>query len=92
MFNSFLGSVIAPSELKGVSEVIRPPFFSVANAVGAAMAKVSGDIDTIEILRGRSIDQVIEQLKKQAIHKALEAGADESMCSPLSAYTRQLCP
>ena len=33
------GSIIAPDELAGVKEIIRPPFFSVANAVGAAMAK-----------------------------------------------------
>lgn len=33
------GSIIAPAELTGVRESIRPPFFSVANAVGAAMAK-----------------------------------------------------
>lgn len=33
------GSIIAPDELAGVKEIIRPPFFGVANAVGAAMAK-----------------------------------------------------
>lgn len=33
------GSIIAPAKLSGVREIIRPPFFSVANAVGAAMAK-----------------------------------------------------
>ncbi len=33
------GSIIAPDELAGVRQIIRPPFFSVANAVGAAMAK-----------------------------------------------------
>ena len=33
------GSIIVPDALAGVKEIIRPPFFSVANAVGAAMAK-----------------------------------------------------
>ena len=33
------GSIIAPPELTGVRESARPPYFSVANAVGAAMAK-----------------------------------------------------
>lgn len=33
------GSIIAPDSLEGVAEIIRPPYFSVANAVGAAMAK-----------------------------------------------------
>ncbi len=33
------GSIIAPEALSGVGEIVRPPFYSVANAVGAAMAK-----------------------------------------------------
>lgn len=33
------GSIIVPDALAGVKEIIRPPFFGVANAVGAAMAK-----------------------------------------------------
>ena len=33
------GSIIAPDSLIGVKEIIRPPYFGVANAVGAAMAK-----------------------------------------------------
>lgn len=33
------GSIVSPESLAGVGEIIRPPFFGVANAVGAAMAK-----------------------------------------------------
>lgn len=33
------GGIVAPAQLSGVAEIIRPPFFDVANAVGAAMAK-----------------------------------------------------
>lgn len=33
------GSIIAPAQLEGVGEIIRPLYFGVANAVGAAMAK-----------------------------------------------------
>ncbi|GJE86630.1 HyuA and DUF917 domain-containing protein [Phanerochaete sordida] len=69
------GSIIAPDRLEGVSQIIRPPFFSVANAAGAAMAKVAGEIDTIEILQGRNIDDVIEAMKVQAIEKAIRLGA-----------------
>ncbi|KAI0777763.1 DUF917-domain-containing protein [Trametes elegans] len=70
------GSIIAPDELAGVKEIIRPPFFSVANAVGAAMAKVAGEIDTIEFLAGRNIHDVVESIKEKAIQKAISAGAD----------------
>ena len=31
--------ILCPDSLDGVGEIIRPPFFGVANAVGAAMAK-----------------------------------------------------
>ncbi|KAI0372037.1 DUF917-domain-containing protein [Pilatotrama ljubarskyi] len=70
------GSIIAPDELAGVKKIIRPPFFSVANAVGAAMAKVAGEIDTIEFLAGRDIHTVVEAIKEQAIQKAVACGAD----------------
>jgi hypothetical protein len=33
------GSIVAPDTLVGVGEIVRPPYFDVANAVGAAMAK-----------------------------------------------------
>ncbi|GBE89009.1 DUF917-domain-containing protein [Sparassis crispa] len=70
------GSIIAPNELTGVSEIMRPAYFSVANAVGAAMAKVAGDVDTIELLQNRNVHAVIESIKTRAIQKAIIAGAD----------------
>ncbi|KAI0746875.1 DUF917-domain-containing protein [Daedaleopsis nitida] len=70
------GSIIAPDQLAGVKEIVRPPFFSVANAVGAAMAKVAGEVDTIEILAGRDLHTVVEAIKFQALRKAVAAGAD----------------
>ncbi|THH01275.1 hypothetical protein EW026_g1378 [Hermanssonia centrifuga] len=70
------GGIISPDKLSGVAEIIRPPYFDVANAVGAAMAKVAGEIDTIELLQGRDIDQVIDAIKLQSIEKAVKAGAD----------------
>ncbi|RPD65174.1 hydantoinase/oxoprolinase [Lentinus tigrinus ALCF2SS1-7] len=72
------GSIIAPDELVGVKEIIRPPFFGVANAVGAAMAKVAGEVDTIELLAGRDIHTVVEAIKLVAINKAIAAGADSA--------------
>ncbi|KAJ7671643.1 hydantoinase/oxoprolinase [Mycena polygramma] len=75
------GSIIVPSELKGVEEIIIPPFHSVANAVGAAVANVSGDIDTIEILQGQKLHEVLGRIKTQAITKAIVAGAEEHSVS-----------
>ncbi|KZT10328.1 DUF917-domain-containing protein [Laetiporus sulphureus 93-53] len=58
------GSIIAPDELSGVGEILRPPYF------------IAGEIDTIELLQNRNIHDVIEGIKAQAIEKAIAAGAD----------------
>ncbi|KAG7087259.1 hypothetical protein E1B28_013239 [Marasmius oreades] len=69
------GSILAPENIKGVGEIITPPFHSVANAVGAAIANVSGEVDTIEVLQGKSLPDVLERMKAEAKVKCVEAGA-----------------
>ncbi|KLO06736.1 DUF917-domain-containing protein [Schizopora paradoxa] len=70
------GSVIVPPTLEGVQEIVRPPYFNVANAVGAAIARVSGTVDRIEIPGNRSFDEIIEACKAEAIQNAVNAGAN----------------
>ena len=41
------GSILVPDEVPGVSEVHRPDHFDVANAIGAAIASASGEVDRI---------------------------------------------
>ena len=49
------GSILVPDRIPGVSEVIRPEHFDTANAVGAAIASVSGQVDRIfHVGRGRA--------------------------------------
>ncbi|KAF8521388.1 Hydantoinase/oxoprolinase [Hysterangium stoloniferum] len=69
------GSIIAPEELKGVGNLIRPQFFSCANAVGACIANVAGEIDTIEILQDKTLSDVLEKCKSEAIARAIKNGA-----------------
>lgn len=69
------GSVIAPSCLKGASEVIRPEHASVANAVGAAIAQVGAEVESIVSYDVSSREQEIAVIKQQAITKAINAGA-----------------
>lgn len=69
------GSVIFPSSMN--IDFIEPTHHDAANAVGAAIAKVAGDVDIIEILAGRDEDEVVESVRQQAISKAVESGADE---------------
>ena len=49
-----------------------------ANAVGAAIAGVSGEVDTVEILEGKSLDETLERIKDMAIERAITAGADQA--------------
>jgi DUF917 family protein len=69
------GSIIAPQQIAGVTEVIQPPFHSVANAVGAAISKVGGTIDMIQSTAQQTIPQIIEKAKQLAIDRAVAAGA-----------------
>ncbi len=72
------GIIIPPShydKLKGVSRVIRPEHFQFANAIGAAIAQVSGEIDRIFTLEHMSRDEAIKQAKEMAIQEAIRAGA-----------------
>lgn len=70
------GALIAPSELKGASKVILPPYSGVANAVGAALGKVSGMVDSIETVHaGFTEAQAQEKTQQRAIEDAIKHGA-----------------
>lgn len=68
------GSIIFPHDLQ--LEHVEPNNHDSANAVGAAIAKVSGGVDIIEVLAGRDEDQVLKQAKQKAIDAAVAGGAD----------------
>ena len=69
------GSILLPESLAGASEVVRPENFEVANAIGAAIAQVSGEIDRVYSLEGRTREDVIEEAKESARQEAVKAGA-----------------
>lgn len=66
---------MAPDELVGASKVVKPEWSGVANAIGAATARVSGIIDTIESTDTMTPTRVMEDVSKRAIQKAIENGA-----------------
>jgi N-methylhydantoinase A/oxoprolinase/acetone carboxylase beta subunit len=71
------GSILLPEEIPGVSRVHKPDHYEVANAVGAAIAQVSGTIDRVFSLQDRSRDEVMEEARRTAFGEAVRAGADE---------------
>lgn len=74
------GGIILPpdyySKLKGVSQVIRSENFQYANAIGAAIAQVSGEIDRVFSLEEMNREEALNIAKKLAVEKAIAAGAD----------------
>jgi N-methylhydantoinase A/oxoprolinase/acetone carboxylase beta subunit len=71
------GSILLPERIPGVSRVHKPEHYEVANAVGAAIAQVSGTIDRVFSLAERSRDQVMEEARRTAFDEAVRAGAEQ---------------
>lgn len=72
------GSVLLPDEFAGLGRIRRPEHYSVANAIGATIAQVSGETDKVyAITRGRWGD-LADEAKQDAVDKAIAAGADPS--------------
>ncbi|GBE85493.1 hypothetical protein SCP_0800100 [Sparassis crispa] len=91
------GSILSPDALEGVSKVHRFPHFDVANAVGAAIAQISGIVDSVEDTSASTVPQVRAIVEQRAIARAIAAGADpkrvaiiESEAIPI-AYTPGRC-
>ncbi|MBF9016587.1 MULTISPECIES: hydantoinase/oxoprolinase N-terminal domain-containing protein [unclassified Oceanispirochaeta] len=75
------GSVLIGDKIDGVTELIRPESFGVANALGAAISQVSGQIERVYSLDQIPRDEAMEDAKKIATEEAVKAGADESTIS-----------
>src|SRR5262249_14845445 len=68
------GSFLVPERLAGISRVVRVPHHPVANAVGAAIAQISGEVD--QIFQNLSREEAIEHARRLAEERAVSAGAD----------------
>lgn len=67
------GSVVLPDALPGLPDVRRPEHSDVANAIGAAIAKVGGELDRIVQITDRA--RVLAEVTAEAIARAESAGA-----------------
>jgi hypothetical protein len=68
------GSFLVPERLPGVSGVVHVRHQAVANAVGAAIAQVSGEVD--QIFQDLTRDAAIRTARRLAERRAVDAGAD----------------
>jgi N-methylhydantoinase A/oxoprolinase/acetone carboxylase beta subunit len=72
------GSILLGDRLEGASQLVKPDHFAVANAIGAAIAQIGGEVDRIFAAAGRSHEQLMDEAKQEAIEKAVAAGATRS--------------
>jgi N-methylhydantoinase A/oxoprolinase/acetone carboxylase beta subunit len=70
------GSSLVRGELPGALEVVRPEHAQVANAIGAAIAQVSGEVDHVRALDGQTRADLLEEARRDAVARAVAAGAD----------------
>ncbi len=70
------GSILLEDDLRGVSEMVRPAHFAVANAIGAAIAQVGGEVDRIYSLDDTGREEALESARAEAVDRAIVAGAD----------------
>ena len=67
------GCFLVPDRLPGISDVVHVPHQAVANAVGAAIAQVSGEVD--QIFQNLSREAALTQARQIAEQRAVTAGA-----------------
>ena len=72
------GSILVPGKIPGVSSVIRPENAGVANAIGAAVAQVGGEVDRIYPVPPGARNEVLDSARAEAVEKAVAAGAEPS--------------
>ena len=70
------GGVLVRDELDGVSAVVRPDHFPVANAIGAAIAQIGGEIDRVYATSEIGRDEALGHAKEEAVRRAVDAGAN----------------
>ncbi|MBO0741256.1 MAG: hydantoinase/oxoprolinase family protein [Hyphomicrobiaceae bacterium] len=69
------GSILINRELRGCESITVPPKADVANAIGAAIAQVSGTVDHVFSYEKSGRDAALAEAKDEAIRQAVAAGA-----------------
>jgi N-methylhydantoinase A/oxoprolinase/acetone carboxylase beta subunit len=69
------GTVLVSRKLRAASDMVIPDNAGVANAMGAALAQVGGEVDQVMSYRGRKREDVLAEASELATRRAVEAGA-----------------
>jgi N-methylhydantoinase A/oxoprolinase/acetone carboxylase beta subunit len=69
------GSVVLPDSFPGLPDVRRPDHSDVANAIGAAIAKVGGEFDRVMPIAEGTRERMLADARADAVARAESAGA-----------------
>jgi N-methylhydantoinase A/oxoprolinase/acetone carboxylase beta subunit len=69
------GSILLPDEIPIFGAVHRPDNYAVANAIGASIAQVGGEIDKVFAVDPGRRDAILDEVRQEAVDKAIAAGA-----------------
>ena len=72
------GTILISQQLKTASALIQPEHAGVANAIGAAIAQVGGEVEQIVSYSKVNRETALENAIREAEAKAVAAGADKS--------------
>ncbi|CAN7609351.1 hydantoinase/oxoprolinase family protein [Rhizobium rhizogenes] len=75
------GAFLIPDKIAGASEILRVENAGVANALGAAMAQVSGEVD--QVFSGLSRDEALAKAEDGARDAAVASGASRASLKTL---------
>ena len=72
------GNILLGDSLAGASRVLRPEHAEVANAIGAAIAQVGGQVERVYSLEETGREQATADCRAAAVDKVVAAGGDAS--------------
>jgi N-methylhydantoinase A/oxoprolinase/acetone carboxylase beta subunit len=75
------GSILLPDEIPLFGRVHRPDNYAVANAIGASIAQVGGEIDKVFAVEPGRREATLDEVRQEAVDKAIAAGARPSTVS-----------
>ncbi len=75
------GSILLADKLDGLGTIHRPGNFDVANAYGAAIAQISGEVDRVSSIADGDQKRAMESARQEAVDRAVAAGANPDTVS-----------
>ena len=72
------GAILVSEELEAASSMYIPEHSGVANAIGAAIAQIGGEVERLVSYRDTPREEAIQQISAEAASTAIAAGADAS--------------